>query len=214
MSIAPQIGVRPVIDPGVLLGCRPGRATTRGLRLGDRVRLRSGTVLYEGSRIGDRFETGHHVVVREDNQIGDDVSIWSNSVVDYGCVIGDRVKVHCNCYLAQYSVIEEGAFLAPGVTLTNDLYPGRPESLAAMTGPTIGARAQLGAGVTVLPFVTIGSGALIGAGSVVTRDIPPDVIAFGCPAVVVRATGEAGAVMDRIELVRSRGRPARTRAGG
>jgi acetyltransferase-like isoleucine patch superfamily enzyme len=214
MPMAPQIGDRPVIDPGVILGCRPGRATTRGLRLGDGVRLRSGTVLYEGSRIGDHFETGHHVVVREDNRIGDDVSIWSNSVVDYGCVIGDKVKIHCNCYLAQYSVIEEGAFLAPGVTLTNDLYPGRPESLDAMTGPTIGARAQLGAGVTVLPFVTVGSGALIGAGSVVTRDIPPDVIAFGCPAVVVRATKEAGAIVDRIELVRRSRRPARTRTGG
>jgi acetyltransferase-like isoleucine patch superfamily enzyme len=214
MPTPPQIGARPVIDPGVVLGCRPGRATTRELQLGDGVRLRSGTVIYEGSRIGDHFETGHHVVVREDNLIGDEVSIWSNSVVDYGCVIGDKVKIHCNCYLAQYSVIEEGAFLAPGVTLTNDLYPGRPESLDAMTGPTVGARAQLGAGVTVLPFVTIGSGALIGAGSVVTRDIPPDVIAFGCPAVVVRATKDAGAIMDRIELVRRSRRPARTRAGG
>src|ERR687895_1480106 len=153
----PRIGGQPVIDPGVILGCRPGRATTGGLRLGDDVRLRSGTVLYEGSRIGDQFETGHHVVVREDNLIGDDVSIWSNSVVDYGCVIGDKVKIHANCYVAQYSRIEEGAFLAPGVTLTNDLYPGSPASLEAMTGPTIGARAQLGAGVTVLPFVTIGS---------------------------------------------------------
>src|ERR687895_162075 len=207
----PRIGGQPVIDPGVIVGYRPGRAEARGLRVGDRARLRSGTVLYEGARIGDRFETGHHVVVREENLIGDDVSIWSNSVVDYGCVIGDKVKIHCNCYLAQYSVIEEGAFLAPGVTLTNDLYPGRPESLDAMTGPTIGARAQLGAGVTVLPFVTVGSGALIGAGSVVTRDIPPDVIAFGCPAVVVRATKEAGAIVDRIELVRGSRRPARAR---
>ena len=71
MPMAPLIGDRPVIDPGVILGCRPGRATTRGLRLGDEVRLRSGTVLYEGSRIGDHFETGHHVVVREDNLIGE-----------------------------------------------------------------------------------------------------------------------------------------------
>jgi acetyltransferase-like isoleucine patch superfamily enzyme len=214
MPIAAEIGVRPDIDPGVILGYRPGRATTRGLRLGDEARLRSGTVLYDGSRIGDHFETGHHVLVREGNLIGDDVCIWSNSVVDYGCVIGDKVKIHCNCYLAQHSVIEEGAFLAPGVTLTNDLYPGRPESLEAMTGPTIGARAQLGASVTVLPFVTIGSGALIGAGSVVTRDIPPDVIAFGNPAVVIRATKEVGAIADRIELIRRSGRPARTRMGG
>jgi acetyltransferase-like isoleucine patch superfamily enzyme len=211
MAMAPDD--RPVVDPGVIVGCRPGRPTARILRLGRAARLRSGTVLYEGTRIGDRFETGHHVVVREDSDIGDDVSIWSNSIVDYGCVIGDRVKIHANCYVAQYTTIEDEAFLAPGVTLTNDLYPGRPESLEAMTGPTIGARAQIGANATILPFVTVGSGALIGAGSVVTRDIPPDVIAYGCPAVAARRIDPAETIADRIQRLR-RSRPAvRPQAG-
>jgi acetyltransferase-like isoleucine patch superfamily enzyme len=213
-SMPPRIGGQPVIDPGVIVGYRPGRAEARGLCVGDRARLRSGTVLYEGARIGDRFETGHHVVIREDNVIGDDVSIWSNTVVDYGCVIGDKVKIHANCYVAQYSTIEEGAFLAPGVTLTNDLYPGSPESLEAMTGPTIGAGAQIGANATVLPFVNIGNGALIGAGSVVTRDIPPDVIAYGCPAVVVRALEELEPIADRIRVARGSRPSTRTWAGG
>jgi acetyltransferase-like isoleucine patch superfamily enzyme len=212
MSRAQGADHRATIDHGVTVGYRPGRPTARPLELGHGPRLRSGTVLYDGTTIGDRFETGHHVVVREDSVIGDDVSIWSNSVVDYGCVIGDRVKIHANCYVAQYSTIEEGAFLAPGVTLTNDLYPGWPESLEAMTGPTIGTRAQLGANVTVLPFVVVGSGSLVGAGSVVTRDIPPGVIAYGCPAVAVRAVTEATTVSDRIERLRSR-RPRRTGAG-
>jgi acetyltransferase-like isoleucine patch superfamily enzyme len=212
MSTGPHADERAMIDSGVTIGYAPHRPTTRSLQLGRGMRLRSGTVLYAGTRIGDRFETGHHVVVREDNVIGDDVSIWSNSVVDYGCVIGDKVKIHSNCYLAQYSTIEEGAFLAPGVTLTNDLYPGRPESLAAMTGPTIGTHAQIGANVTVLPFVVVGREALIGAGSVVTRDIPPGVIAYGCPAVVVRAVPETGPITDRIELLRFQ-RPRHTGAG-
>ena len=56
--------------------------------------------------------------------LGDDVSIWSNTVIDYGTVIGDGVKIHCNCYVAQYTEIGEGAFLAPGVSIANDLYPG------------------------------------------------------------------------------------------
>lgn len=212
MPRTPGADDQAIIDPGVTVGYRPSRPTVGPLELGRGARLRSGTVLYDDTRIGDRFETGHHVVVREDNLIGDDVSIWSNSVVDYGCVIGDKVKIHANCYLAQYSTIEDGAFLAPGVTLTNDLYPGSPESLEAMTGPTIGARAQIGANVTVLPFVVVGSEALIGAGSVVTRDIPPRVIAYGCPAVVVRAVTEPGLVTDRIERLRSR-RPRHTGAG-
>jgi acetyltransferase-like isoleucine patch superfamily enzyme len=199
MTTAPDA----IIDWGVLLGYQPSRPVRQSLQVGRGAHLRSGSVLYEGSTIGDRFQTGHHVVVREDNVIGDDVSIWSNSVVDYGCVIGDRVKIHSNCYLAQYSTIDDEAFLAPGVTLTNDLYPGRPESLEAMTGPTIGAGAQIGANVTILPFVGIGSKTLIGAGSVVTRDIPPNVIAFGCPAVVVRALAEDEPITDRLELLRS-----------
>ena len=76
--------------------------------------LRSGSVLYLGSRIGARFQAGHNVVIREECEIGDDVSVWSNSVIDYGCRIGDRVKIHSNCYVAQFSEIEDEAFLAPG----------------------------------------------------------------------------------------------------
>jgi acetyltransferase-like isoleucine patch superfamily enzyme len=154
------------------------------LLLGSEPRLRSGTVVYDGSRIGDRLQTGHHVVIREECEIGDDVSVWSNSVVDYRCRLGDRVRIHSNCYVAQFSEIEDDAFLAPGVTFANDLYPGLPASALAMTGPVIGARAQLGVNVTVLPYVRIGAGSLVGAGSVVTRNLPAGVVAFGSPAVV------------------------------
>ena len=89
--------------------------------------LRCGTVVYGGCSIGERLETGHNVVIREDCVLGDDVSIWSNTVVDYGTVIGNRVKIHCNCYVAQYTEIGDGAFLAPGVSIANDLYPGQEE---------------------------------------------------------------------------------------
>ncbi|HSL56954.1 MAG TPA: hypothetical protein VK866_03850, partial [Acidimicrobiales bacterium] len=68
---------------------------------------------------------------------------------------------------------------------TNDLHPGDAASAELMTGPRIGARAQIGAGVTLLPFIDIGEGALIGAGSVVTRDVPPGVVAVGSPARVI-----------------------------
>ena len=91
--------------------------------------------------------------------IGDDVSIWSNTVVDYGCRIGDRVKIHSNCYIAQYTEIGDDAFLAPGVTIANDLYPGQAATRRElMSGPSIGAGAQIGVNVTVLPYVRIGDG--------------------------------------------------------
>ena len=147
-------------------------------------------MLYDGTTIGRRLATGHGVVIREGCEIGDDVSVWSNSVIDYGCRIGDRVKIHCNCYVAQYTELEDDVFLAPGVTIANDLYPGDERSAQLMAGPRIGAGAQIGVNVTILPYVRIGASALIGAGSVVTRDVPAGTVAFGNPAVIRRAVAE------------------------
>jgi acetyltransferase-like isoleucine patch superfamily enzyme len=212
MRVKPCVGAGLVADGGVIIGYLSGRERSGSLLLGEGARLRSGTVLYHGARIGDRFETGHHVVVREDTVIGDDVSVWSNSVVDYGCHIAHRVKIHANCYLAQFTRIEQEAFLAPGVVCANDLYPGRPDSAAAMTGPTIQARAQIGANVTILPFVVVGGGALVGAGSVVTRDVPAGMVAYGCPAVAVRAVDDLAPMTQRMRQVPGAG--GRARAGG
>jgi acetyltransferase-like isoleucine patch superfamily enzyme len=185
-------------DPDVIIGYPVSRADVGPLVLGPGAALRSGTVLYDGTTIGRGLQTGHGVVVREGCLIGDDVSIWSNSVVDYGCRIGDRVKIHCNCYVAQFTELENDVFLAPGVTIANDLYPGDQRSAELMAGPRVGAGAQIGVNVTILPFVRIGAGALIGAGSVVTRDIPPAVVAFGSPAVPRREVADLPAVGTRL----------------
>jgi acetyltransferase-like isoleucine patch superfamily enzyme len=203
-----------VIDDGVVLGYVPDDGDGTGLKLGSGARLRSGTVVYAGSSIGRRFQTGHHVVIREDTRIGDDVSVWSNSIVDYGCVIGSRVKIHANCYVAQFTEIEDDAFLAPGVCLANDLFPGNRASARAMRGPWIGAGAQLGVNVTVVPFVSIGAGSIIGAGAVVTKDVPEGVLAYGNPAVTVREL--AGIDIEervRARAERSRGSTLSTRSG-
>lgn len=187
-------------DHGVLVGYPVSRANAEPLVLGAGARLRSGTVLYDGSTIGRCLQTGHGVVIREGCEIGDDVSIWTNSVIDYGCRIGNRVKIHCNCYVAQYSELEDDVFLAPGVTIANDLYPGDHRSAELMAGPRIGAGAQIGVNVTILPFVRIGAGALIGAGSVVTRDIPAAVVAFGNPAMPRRAVTDLPDIDGRVVM--------------
>jgi acetyltransferase-like isoleucine patch superfamily enzyme len=193
-----QIAEGVAADDDVILGYASSRSKVRTLVLGPGARLRSGTVLYAGSEIGGDFQTGHHVIVREDTRIGAQVSVWSNTVIDYGCVIGSRVKIHCNCYVAQYTELEDDAFLAPGVTIANDLFPGQARSANAMAGPLIGAGAQVGVNVTILPYVTIGASAIIGAGSVVTRDIPPGTIAYGNPAVPTRRVDELADVETRL----------------
>lgn len=199
----------PGTDAGsrVLLGFPSGRpGARRTFLMPVDASLRPGTVLYAGSTFGRRFTTGHNVVVREDVTIGDDVSVWSNTVIDYSCTIGHRVKIHCNCYVAQFTYIEDDAFLGPGVTIANDLFPGSEVSAKAMCGPWIGAGAQIGANVTLLPFVRIGSGAVIGAGSVVTRDVPAGVVAYGNPAVVGRRVDEINVEGRLREAIRRRER--------
>ncbi|RPJ39768.1 MAG: N-acetyltransferase [Planctomycetaceae bacterium] len=168
------------IDPGALLGYPTGRKIeSRLLRIGPRARIRSGTVLYAGSTIGAGLETGHNVVIREENVIGDNLNIWNSSTIDYGCVVGNNVKIHCNVYVAQFTILEDDVFLAPGVMVANDPHPLCAHHLQ---GPTIKRGARIGINVTLLPGVVVGEGAMIGAGSVVTRDIPPYMVAYGSPA--------------------------------
>ncbi|MDD5565763.1 MAG: acyltransferase [Candidatus Omnitrophica bacterium] len=186
-----RLGKGCLVDEGVVLGYRSGRKGLTGiLVIGAGARLRSGTIIYQSSVIGNHLETGHNVVVREQNRIGNNFAIWNNSTVDYGCKIGNNVKIHCNCYIAQFTTLEDDVFLAPGVSIANDFHPGCDFSKKCLRGPTVKKGAQIGVGSTLLPYVTIGEGALIGSGSVVTKDIPAHSVAYGNPARV------AGSVFD------------------
>lgn len=81
-------------------------------------------IIYAGSTIGSDPVTGRNVVIREQNVLGDYVRIWNNATVDYGCQISNHVKIHTNCYIAQFTTLEDEVFLAPGVTIANDSHPG------------------------------------------------------------------------------------------
>jgi acetyltransferase-like isoleucine patch superfamily enzyme len=178
-----HLGEGSVIDEDAVLGyLSPRRGVSAELTIGANARIRSGCVIYAGSRIGSHLETGHHTVIREENEIGDHFSIWNSSVVDYGCRIGMRVKVHCHVYIAQFTVIEDDVFLAPGVRIANDYHPGCPDSKECMRGPSLRKGCRIGVNVTLLPYVTVGAGTLVGSGSVVTKDLPPGVVAYGNPA--------------------------------
>jgi len=178
-------------DSSVFLGYMPERKIReRNLKIGKESRIREGTIIYLGSTIGCNFQTGHSVLIREQNEIGDNVCIWSNTVIDYGCKIGNNVKIHCNVYIPQFTIIEDGVFIAPGCTFANDLHPGCSKYMECMKGPVIRKGARIGANVTILPRVTVGMYSLVGAGSVITEDVPPYSVVVGNPARVLKKTND------------------------
>lgn len=174
------------IDECVKLGYRTGRKISdHTLKIGDGACIRFGSVIYGGTTIGNRFATGHNVTIREENEIGDNFNVWNCTTIDYGCKIGDNVKIHCNCYVAQFTVVEDNAFMAPGVTIANDIHPGCEFSGECMKGPHIEEGVEIGVNVTILPFVRIGAHSVIGSGAVVNKDVPPGSVVVGNPGRVI-----------------------------
>lgn len=179
------------IDKTALIGVAPLRKIKdTAVTIGPGAQCMSGSVIYQGVRIGSGLIIAHHAIIREENTIGDNFRLWNNSVIDYGCRIGNNVKVHCNVYVAQFSIIEDDVFLAPGVVLANDPHPGCAHSKECLKGPLIRRGAQIGCNATVLPGVTIGEYAMVGAGSVVTRDVAARSVVCGNPAKAIKSTAQ------------------------
>jgi acetyltransferase-like isoleucine patch superfamily enzyme len=185
-----RLGKGAVIEESAILGYLPSRKVDIILTVGPGAYVRSGSVIYAGSRIGCNLETGHNVIIREENNIGDNLRIWNNAVIDYGCNIGSNVKIHNKVYVGQFTIIEDDVFIGPGATLANDIHPGCPDALKCMRGPSLNKGAQIGINCCILPRVVIGEYSVIGAGSVVTRDIPAGVVAYGNPAQVICDIGD------------------------
>ena len=188
-----ELGDDSVIEDYVILGSVTATADAPPLRIGQGARIRSHTVVYRESRIGDRFQTGHGAMIRESNSIGDDVSIGTHSIVEHHVEIGDRVRVHSNAFIPEYSVLEDGAWVGPGVTFTNAVYPGSPGAKTDLRGPVVRRGARIGASAVLLPGVVIGRDALVGAGAVVVRDVADGAVVVGNPARVVRTVAEIAA---------------------
>jgi len=148
--------------------------------IGDQARVRSGTVIYDDVRIGDDFETGHHVLIREQTVIGDDVLVGTGVVIDGHTSIGSQVRIQTGAYVPTATTIGDRVFIGPHAVLTNDRYPLR--ETAELAGPMIADDVSIGANSTILPGVTVGQGAFVAAGAVVTKDVPEQTLAVGTPA--------------------------------
>jgi acetyltransferase-like isoleucine patch superfamily enzyme len=154
-------------------------------KIGKNSTIREPTIIYAGNEIGDNFQTGHFVTIREDNKIGNNVSIGSHSNIEHHIKIEDNVRIHSNCFIPEYSILKENCWIGPNVVLTNAKYPRSINVKNKLKGPIIGKFAKIGANSTILPAIKIGNHALIGAGTVVTKDVPEFAIVIGNPGKII-----------------------------
>jgi len=152
--------------------------------------IRSHTVIYAGNEIGDGFQTGHGVLIRESNSIGHQVSIGSHTVVEHHVRIAGSVRIHSQAFIPEFSILEEECWIGPNVVFTNAIHPRCPRVKDCLRGPIIRRGAKIGANATLLPGVEVGEMALVAAGAVVTRDVPPGAVVAGSPARVVKQVAE------------------------
>lgn len=160
-------------------GCKSGELETV---IGDNAVIRSHTVIYAGNRIGDNFQAGNKANIRELNKIGDNVSIGTLTVVEHHVHMGNSVRIHTQAFIPEFTLLEDECWLGPNVVVTNAKYPQSPVVKEELKGAQIMKGAIIGANSTLLPGVKIGERALVGAGSVVTKDVPARTVVAGNPA--------------------------------
>ena len=159
--------------------------------LGEGTVVSTGAIVFAGARLGARVLVGDGACVRERCVIGDDVVIGRGSLVENDTTVGARTKIQADAYITAYSTLEDDVFIAPCVVTTNDNFMGRTERRHALRkGPTIRRGARVGGGAVLCPGVEIGEEAFVGAGAVVTKDVPPRAVVVGNPARVIRDVPE------------------------
>ncbi|MEK7616883.1 MAG: DapH/DapD/GlmU-related protein [Patescibacteria group bacterium] len=187
-----KIGKDTKIEDGVIIGLPPTDKINGELStiIGENTYIRANTIIYAGVTIGKNFQTGPNVLIRENNTIGNNVVVWHGSTLNPDNVIGDNCRIHAGCFLEMVT-LGKSVFLGPRVTFTNDPHPMLPVNFKeCLKGATVGDSAVIGGNVTILPHIKIGGKAVIGAGSVVVKNISSSKVAVGNPAKVIKSVSE------------------------
>jgi acetyltransferase-like isoleucine patch superfamily enzyme len=159
--------------------------------IGDRTVVSTGAIVFAGAKVGAACILGDQSCVRERVTIADDVVVGRGSLVENDTTIGSGTRIQAEAYVTAYSTLEEEVFIAPCVVTTNDNFMGRTERRKElMRGPTIRRGARVGGGAILCPGIEVGEEAFVGAGAVVTKDVPPRMLVVGNPARVLRAVAE------------------------
>jgi acetyltransferase-like isoleucine patch superfamily enzyme len=159
--------------------------------IGDGTIVSTGAIVFAGSTIGARVILGDQSCVRERVEIGDDVVLGRGSLIENDTVVGAMTKIQADAYITAYSTLEDNVFIAPCVVTTNDNFMGRTERRHEFVkGPTIRRGARVGGGAILCPAIEVGEEAFVGAGAVVTKDVPARMVVVGNPARVLRAVND------------------------
>ena len=199
-------------------------AASLGASPGDVPMIHATAEVSAQSVIGDGTTIWMDAQVREGARIGRDCVLAKGVYVDFGVTIGDRCKLENYACVFNPAVLEDGVFLGPGVILTNDRVPRAVNPDGTRKGPDdwnalpvrLGTGAAVGAGSVLLPGVTIGPWALVGAGSVVRADVPAHALVVGNPARLVGYVCACGARLegDAVDALQCAACDARYGAGG
>jgi len=181
------VGKQPSLSPRSTAKREPLAPT----EIGDGTIVSTGAVVFAGSRIGARVILGDQSCVRERVEVGDDVVLGRGSLIENDTTVGARTKIQAEAYITAYSLLEDDVFIAPCVVTTNDNFMGRTERRHdQIKGPTIRRGARIGGGAIICPAIEVGEEAFVGAGAVVTKDVPARMLVVGNPARVLRAVNE------------------------
>jgi acetyltransferase-like isoleucine patch superfamily enzyme len=136
----------------------------------------------QSSKIGENTKIWQFCVILEEAQIGENCNICMNVFIENDVIIGNNVTVKCGVQLWDGLRVEDDVFIGPNVTFTNDLIPRSKQRPASFPETVLKRWASIGANSVILAGRTVGEYALVGAGSVVTKDIPPHTVWYGNPA--------------------------------
>jgi acetyltransferase-like isoleucine patch superfamily enzyme/dTDP-4-dehydrorhamnose 3,5-epimerase-like enzyme len=141
--------------------------------------------LCESLKIGKGTRVWAFAHVLPEAWIGQDCNVCDNVFIENDVRVGDRVTIKCGVQLWDGVTLEDDVFIGPNVTFTNDIFPRSKKIPEKFARTIIRCGASIGANATILPGITIEQGAMVGAGAVVTRSVPPNAIVVGNPAKIV-----------------------------
>lgn len=146
-------------------------------------------IVEKGAMIGDGSRIWAFAHILPGAVIGEECNICDHTFIENKVMLGNRVTVKCGVYIWDQITIEDDVFIGPCVAFTNDKFPRSKQYPDSFASTLICKGASIGANATILP-VTIGEYAMIGAGAVVTKDVPPYAVVVGNPAKIIRFSNE------------------------